>query len=105
MIRIFSDSIADTNTKNELDSLVEQLNKIVLLRGQWQFVTITLSAAATNYKFPHQLGIVPKDVIVLSNTGAGAITWNYSSFSSTQIDITTTGAIAVRAFIGTYQEG
>lgn len=106
MLRVISESLADKNARDLINSLLDQLNAIPLIRGSWQFVTFTVSTATANYKFPHRLGFVPKDVIQLSVTGGGSITWNYSNFSSTQLDVTTAGGeVTVRAFVGTYQEG
>lgn len=106
MIRLLTETIADTTQRDLLNSLLDQLNAIPLIKGNWQFVTFTVRTATSNYKFPHQLGFKPKDVIALSVVGGGTITWNYSDFTDTHIDVTTAGgSVTVRAFVGTYQEG
>lgn len=74
------------------------------LKG-FQHFEIVLEAAVTNKKYPHNLGFTPKDVIVTSLIGAGAITWNYELFDSENLDLTTTGAVTIRAYIGTHVEG
>ncbi len=73
-----------------------------ILRGEWRFFEITVTAAVTNFKYAHNLGFTPKDVIQTSVVGAGAITWNYSLFSKELLDLTTTDALTVRAFIGRF---
>jgi hypothetical protein len=55
-----------------------------------------------NYRYPHKLGFVPEDVIQTSLRGAGAVTWNYDQFNRDYLDVTTTGACVVRAFVGLY---
>jgi len=65
---------------------------------------IEFSQAETNFKFPHGLRAMPLDVIQTSLTGAGTLTWNYTLFDNTYLDITTSGACVVRAYIGTYKE-
>ena len=68
------------------------------------FFEFDFDGAVTNYKYPHNLGFKPLDVIQTSTIGAGVLTWNYDEFDETELDITTTGACIVRAFIGSYLE-
>jgi hypothetical protein len=63
---------------------------------------LVFDAAVTNYKLRHGLGFVPKDVIQTSLTGAGVVTWNYSSFDKDSADLTVSGPCTVRFFLGTY---
>ncbi len=77
----------------------------IILKGQWKFFELTFTGAVTNFKQKHLLMFVPKDVIQTSITGVGAVTWNYSLFDRTNLDITTTGACVIRAFVGAYLEG
>lgn len=106
MIRLFTESITDSNARDLLNSLLDQLNEIPQIKGTWQFIEFTVATATTNYKHPHRLGFIPKDVLVLSTRGSGSIVWNYDDFTSTNLNVTTSGgSITVRAFVGTYQEG
>lgn len=70
----------------------------------FEFFEVTVPNAVTNLKITHNLGYQPKDLIQTSKTGAGTVTWNYTLFSSTELDLTTTGACVIRFFVGTYQE-
>ena len=83
--------------------IVEYLRANRSLVG-FRHLEITLDSAVTNYKHPHGLGFQPKDIVQTSKTGAGAITWNYDNFDTTHIDLTTTGACVVRAYVGTHKE-
>lgn len=74
-------------------------------KGDFKFFEITFTGAVTNFKYPHNLRFMPKDVIQTSLKGAGALTWNYARFDSTNLDISTTGVCVVRAFVGSYEEG
>jgi hypothetical protein len=65
---------------------------------------IEFEGAVTNFTYPHGLGVIPTDVIQTSKTGAGAVTWNYELFDRENLNITTTGACTVRAYIGSHQE-
>jgi len=95
--------VEDEIVREYLRELEDEFNRQSILKGKWRFIEIQTTQAETNKKIPHNLGFQPKDVIQMSEVGAGTITWNYSSFDKTNIDITTTGAVTVRAFIGTYE--
>lgn len=97
-----TDEIARENMKRLQKELTEDQ---LILKGQWKFFTFTFTAAISNFKYPHKLNFVPHDIIQTSLYGAGALTWNYTSFDRTNLDITTTGACVVRAFVGSYLEG
>jgi hypothetical protein len=96
--------IKDQYVRDAITSLYEELLNQSILRGEWTHYEFTFTSAVTNFRFRHHLGFLPKDVIVTSTTGVGAATFNYSLFTDTYLDITTTGACVVRAFIGSYKE-
>lgn len=93
------------DVREALQKVKEAVDGSVLERGEFQFFEITISSAVTNFRYSHKLNFTPKDVIQLSVTGAGTVTWNYSQFSATFLDLTTTGACVVRAYIGRHREG
>jgi hypothetical protein len=96
--------IQDPIARENFRALNDYLQNLTNLLG-FRFFEIVIPAAAAHLKYPHGLGFQPKDVVQLSITGAGALTWNYDKFDSTNLDITTTGACTVRAYIGTHVEG
>ncbi len=98
------EEIGDAAARENFQRLEEAFKSLTFLKGKFRFVEISFLSAVTNFKFPHGLGFVPKDVLPTSITGAGAITWNYSLFDRTNLDITTTGACVVRAYVGSYRE-
>ena len=97
-------SIQDNNVRESLEVLKELLNQFPFLKGKWQFLEYSATAAVTNQKIPHQLGFSPKDAILLSKTGSATVTINYDSFDESNVNVTTTGATRIRFFIGTYRE-
>jgi hypothetical protein len=106
MIKFLLREISDTYIRKNFELLRDFFaNEAALLRGQFKFIEITVPSAQANYKVAHSLGFQPKDVLVTSLTGAGAVTWNYSLFDRDNLDLTTTGACVIRAFIGAYEEG
>ena len=95
--------ISDPIIRDYFRYIVEDLESQSVLKGNWKFFEMSFDSAVTNKKIPHHLGFVPKDVLQLSVTGAGNITWNYSSFDSDNLDVTTTGACVIRAYIGSHR--
>jgi hypothetical protein len=85
--------------------LQDQFNtKEPILKGEWKFFKINVPGAITNFKFRHNLTFTPTDIIQTSIIGVGAITFNYDKFDNINLDVTTTGACVVRAFVGRYEE-
>ena|SRR3990167_5300767 len=100
---IFKD-IKDVYVRENFFRLKKFFDKNVILKPDFRHFEIVFTAAVTNFRFKHGLGYLPKDIIQTSSIGAGALTWNYSLFTDEFLDITTTGVVTVRAFIGTYRE-
>jgi hypothetical protein len=100
MIELKLSDIKDYNTRKSFELLVGLLDRQVILSGDMTLFTLTFTSAVTNFKYPHKLTFTPKDVIPTSTTGAGTLTFNYSKFDATNLDITTTGACVVRCLIG-----
>ena len=104
MINLRIEEISDAATRENFQRLVDAFKSHTFLKGNWRFVEITFTSAVTNYRYPHGFKFIPEDVIQTSVKGAGSVTWNYSLFSRTHLDITTTDACVVRAFVGSYRE-
>ena len=106
MIKLLVKETVDEITRQNMQRIQKEFTETqVILKGEWKFFSITFAGAVTNFKYPHKFTFTPKDVLQTSVTGAGSVTWNYSLFDKTNLDITTTGACVVRAFIGSYLEG
>lgn len=97
------DAIQDPTVRESMQWIYEYLLAIPLLKGNFEHFEVTFSTAVTNEKVNHNLGYAPKDIIVTSQIGAGVATFNYSRFDENFLDITTTGAVVVRFFGGTYE--
>lgn len=110
MIEFNLDRIEDPYVREIMQRVREEFKNQVLLRGQWRFVELSFTSNITNFKYPHSLGFRPKDLFQTSKVGTGTITYNYSLFDSTNLDITTastsaTDPLVVRFFVGRYEEG
>lgn len=97
--------INDTYSRDNFRKIDRSLREQSLLKGNFKFFEITVTKAVTNLKFQHNMGFAPKDIIQTSHIGVGLLTWNYALFDAATLDITTTGACVVRAFVGSYEEG
>lgn len=94
------DDIQDPVVRENFQKLEEESINALFPSDRWRFVELTFTGAVTGYAYRHGLGFLPKDVIQTSLTGAGSLTWNYSSFTKETVSVTTTGACVVRALIG-----
>lgn len=99
------DGIEDPHVKDAVQWIYDHVRSLPVLQGTFEHFELTFTRAITNEKIPHRLGFQPKDIIVTSSIGAGAITFNYDKFTSDLIDVTTTGAVVVRFFGGRYESG
>jgi hypothetical protein len=106
MIRLLVKETEDPTTRENMKRIQKEITTSqVILNGQWKFFEIVFDRAVTNLKYPHGFNFTPKDIIQTFSTAGETIIWNYASFDSTNLDITTTGVLTVRAFIGSYLEG
>lgn len=100
--RLLLNEMTDEYVKENFIRIQDFVRIYDLLNSKFQFFNIFVTQAVTNFKFAHNLDFVPLDLIQTSVIGAGAITWNYDKFDRKFLDLTTTGAVAVRGFIGRF---
>lgn len=82
----------------------EKLNTFFREQGQlldFKFVDVVFTRAGTRKVF-HGLKRVPSDLIRLSVTGPGNITFNRSEFDKDYITLSATDACRVRLYVGSY---
>lgn len=68
----------------------------------FNFIEFNFTAAVTNQKIAHGLGIIPQDAIITRITGSGIATLNWALFDNQNVDVTTTGQCRIRMFVGSY---
>ena len=100
---LFKKEIEDEFAQENFKRLTDYANKYPLFRCNFQFLEIQISKAVTNFKYPHNLGFQPLDVIIMHNKNNVSVTLNYSKFDATNLDITTSGATTLRCLVGRYQ--
>lgn len=110
MLNLYIREIEDYFLRENFRKTKEFIGLQPILNGDFRFFEITITGNKTNFKFAHNFTFTPKDVIQSSVTfsgGVGALVWNYSSFDSTFLNLTTSGAgasdtIIVRALCGRF---
>lgn len=102
-LEIDPSQVADEAAQDALEIIKNTWAKEPFLSGSFRFYELAFTASGT-FKVAHRLGFKPVDIIQSSLIGAGALTWNYANFDSTNLNVTVTGACTVRAFIGAYRE-
>jgi hypothetical protein len=68
----------------------------------FNFFELNIPSAVTAQTMNHNLGYLPKDVVVTQVTGVGSVTFLYGKFTNTTFSYSSSGACRVRFFIGTY---
>lgn len=96
--------ISDPILREYIQDLQDEINNQAILKGEWKYFEYEFDKAETNLKVPHNLKFTPIDVVQTYISGSGSITWNYSSFDGENVDITTSDACIVKAFIGRYRD-
>lgn len=79
------------------------LNNDIFLNSELKFFEVTFSAAATNFKFKHNLGYLPKDAWLTGQSGTATVSFNHSLFSDQFLDITVSAATTIRFLAGRFR--
>lgn len=95
--------IENTYTRENFKK-IEILSKSPLINKPLSFYETKLPCATSNFKFPHNLGYTPKDIVITSILGTGAVTIIYANLDGTNVEFTTTGTagdfLTVRFLLG-----
>lgn len=81
----------------------DYFKSLAIDRCNFQFLEIPVVGAVTNHKFRHRLGFIPKDILVMHNLNNQTVTWNYSLFSSIELDFDCAGTTLLRILVGRYE--
>lgn len=107
MIRLFTKEVVDGFIKENFQRLNDYFQKDPWRKGSWRFVTKTLTAGTypATLTFPHGFPFIPKDVLPLSvSPQTATATWNTDDFDRTNLSVTISAALTVRAYVGRYEE-
>lgn len=104
--KLYVSQIDDPHLQQNFKTIGEIFNAGPFLKGQWRFITFSVTTSGSDIKYEHGLSFAPTDMLVTSVIN-GTITLKYQSFDSKFIvfDATvTTSPMTVRAFLGRYTE-
>ncbi len=96
-------AITDEATKRGFEVVKKCVLSEPLVNASFRLFEITFGAAGT-YPVAHGFGYIPTDVLQSRVSAAATVTWNYDSFTRTDLSVTVSGACTVRAFIGRFEE-
>jgi hypothetical protein len=109
----FNLEITKDSTRDNFQLLSEFFSKETPFLG-FRVIEMTLTENQTNYKYPHNLGFQPKDVIVTSKKGSGTVSFNYDKFDATNLNMDVSGipsvsmqpsGLVMRILVGTLFSG
>lgn len=104
-LKLLITEIADKWTRENFRKIQDYLRDVAVLRGEFSFFTIAVTATTTSRDYTHNLGFRPKDVITLSVSGGYDVVWDYDNFTATTVRFSTSGPCTIRAYIGRHEEG
>ena len=102
MLDLRLENISDDLTRDAVFNIVEAFRQEDILNCKFRHFEIVFPASVSNFKYPHKLGFMPKDVILTSSIGAGTATFNYTLFDNINLNITTSGAVTIRFLAGSF---
>jgi hypothetical protein len=109
MIQFNLKEILDPYVQESLKKLDKFLRDNLFAQSTFKLIKITVSSDNAHYRFKHNLGFKPTDLIPTFTKGTGTVVWNYALFDSEFLDLTFTGTdpkdpLTVRAFAGSFEE-
>ena len=101
--KLFRKEIEDGYVQENFKRIMDYGDANPLDRSNFKFFSIDISSAVTNYRFKHNLGFTPLDVIIMHNKNNVSVTLNYTKFDSNELDITASGATTIRCLVGRHE--
>lgn len=95
------DRITDQVVRDNFRKLKEFMDSELVFSGFRKF-EITFTAAEPHHRLPHGLGFLPKDIVLTSRIGSGVVSFNQDLSTTTELDLTSTGACVVRFIAGSF---
>lgn len=108
--QFFLGQLSDQYDRQNWQMLRDYLNSESLFQGFKAF-QVVFTSSADHYKFKHNLGFLPKDVVVTSQVGSGTFQVNSSLATADSLDFTISGTVTqanpltVRFLAGTFDTG
>lgn len=102
--KFFLTEIADLYIRENFKKLADYFRSDPVPLSGFKFFQIT-SPSSSPQVFTHNLGFIPKDLILTGITGGQTVSFKFDSFTKTTLAYTATSACVMRVFLGTYNQG
>ena len=100
------EQIEDVWVREGMQYLYERLLAEAIISSRFSFFEYTFDGAVSDIQVRHNLGYIPKDIIVTGvNPQAGAFTYKAELSTTSTITVSTSAACVVRLFMGNYTDG
>lgn len=93
--------VSDFYIRKNFDNLANYFNEENQFIG-FKFFDLVFTEAEENRLISHGFNYTPQDVVVTKIVGTGEVTFNHGLFDGTNINLSASGALRVRFFVGTY---
>lgn len=102
MITLNLNNIKDLDVQQALEQLVEQLNRKIILDGEWDYLEYTIpQSTSIVFELNHRLKFKPTDIIELHKESTiTSLTFNKDRFTPTTVYFTASGQGALRFLVG-----
>ena len=97
---IFVNEIQDPVIRKNFQNLLDYFERDGNF-NDFKFIEFEAKKAEANIKINHNLGYIPKDIVISSQEGSGSLTFNRDKFDKQFLDVTTTGDVKARLYVGT----
>lgn len=99
---LFRKEIVDEFVQENFKRIMDYFAVDPIARSSFEFIEVPIGGAVSGVPVLHHLGFVPKDIILTHNLTNATVTFDYSSFTTTHIYVTSSAATTLRMMIGRY---
>lgn len=100
---LFRKEIEDQYSQENFSRLMAYAAADAITRCRFEFISINIPGANSDFKWPHSMGFVPLDAIITHNSTGVAVSFNYDKFDSKNISLNCSGATKIRCLVGRYE--
>lgn len=97
---LLTDQVEDQYAQENFLRISNYFEEFPIDRCSFHFFEKIFTQAETNFRFPHSLTFVPKDVILLHNYNNVSVTWRYSQFNFESVFLDVGAATTLRFLLG-----
>lgn len=99
--KFFLNEMKDNFIRENFKRLSDYFRTDPVPGAQFRFFSITATGSSAQ-TFNHNLGYIPKDLILLAISSGQTVVFAYDSFTTKAITFTPSGSCTIRLLLGTY---